>query len=180
MKGSSRVHTSVSFWRDMKEVTRDFAFGLSRASYCKQREAKRTSSVPSSFEKLPSRAESISIRKFLPRIRSSACKQYKPTMLIQLIIQLKPEICAYELMYIYLLVVVRIKCELTWLGVYVFHSEDPATTFQSCKPHFLVSLYLPTKNWIVSCIYHIATRLNSLSFIKKIFYTRQPKISWGK
>jgi hypothetical protein len=59
----------------MREVTRDFAFGLSRASYCKQREANRTNSVPSSLEKWPSRAESISIRKFLPRIRSSAYKQ---------------------------------------------------------------------------------------------------------
>ena len=74
---SCMEYTSVSFWSDKRDATRDFAFGLSRASYCKQREAKRTNSVPSSFEKWPSQAESINIKKFLPRIKSSACKRTK-------------------------------------------------------------------------------------------------------
>lgn len=69
------LSTSASFWRDIRAVTRDFAFGLSRASYCKQREAKRTNSVPSSFVKWPSKQESINIGKFLPRMRSSACNK---------------------------------------------------------------------------------------------------------
>jgi hypothetical protein len=73
----NKWHTWVSFRRGVRAVTRDFALGLSRASNCKQREAKRTSSVPSSFEKWPSKQESISIRKFFPRIRSSACQRSK-------------------------------------------------------------------------------------------------------
>lgn len=67
-----QVNTSVSFWRAVRAVSSDFAFGLSRGSYCKQRDANRTNSVPSSLEKCPSKQESISIKKFFPRIRSSA------------------------------------------------------------------------------------------------------------
>jgi hypothetical protein len=43
--------TEVSFSRGVRAFTSDLAFGLSRGSYCKQREANRNNSVPSSFEK---------------------------------------------------------------------------------------------------------------------------------
>lgn len=67
-----RWYTSVSFWREVRDVTNDFGFGRSRGSYCKQRDAKRTNSVPSSLENCPSRQESVSIWRFLSRIKSRA------------------------------------------------------------------------------------------------------------
>lgn len=63
--------TSVSFWRGVKEATNDFGFGRSRGSDCKHREANRTNSVASS-ESCPSKQESVSIWRFLSRIRSRA------------------------------------------------------------------------------------------------------------
>lgn len=69
-----KMQTSVSFWRGTKEATSDLGFGLSRGSYCRHLEAKRTSSVPSSFENWPSKQESINVWIFLSRIRSRAWK----------------------------------------------------------------------------------------------------------
>lgn len=71
---AKNAHTSVCFWRAERDVTTVLALGLSRGSYCKQREAILTSSVPSSLEKWPSKHESVSIWKFFSRIKSSACK----------------------------------------------------------------------------------------------------------
>lgn len=70
--GRTELLTSVSFCKGVKADTNDFEFGRSRGSYCKQREAKRTSSVPSSLENCPSKQESVSIWRFLSRIRSRA------------------------------------------------------------------------------------------------------------
>jgi hypothetical protein len=52
--------TLESRWREVRADSRDLTLGLSRGSYCRQRDAKRTNSVPSEFEKCPSRHESIS------------------------------------------------------------------------------------------------------------------------
>lgn len=41
--------SSVCLWMEESAATRDFAFGLLRGSYCKQREANHTSLVPESF-----------------------------------------------------------------------------------------------------------------------------------
>jgi len=68
--------TSVSFWRGAKAATNDFGLGRSLGSYCKHRDAKRTNSVPSSSENCPSKQESVSIWRFLPRITSSACTKF--------------------------------------------------------------------------------------------------------
>lgn len=71
-RGGWLYATSTSFWRGINAVTNDFVLGRSRGSYCKHREASRTSSVPSSFENCPSKQESVSIWRFLSRMRSRA------------------------------------------------------------------------------------------------------------
>lgn len=65
--------TEESLWREVSAESSDLMLGLSRGSYCKQREAKRSSSVPSEFEKWPSRQESMSTWEFFALMRSSAC-----------------------------------------------------------------------------------------------------------
>jgi len=70
------VPTSVSFWRGAKAATNDLGLGLSLGSYCKHRDAKRTSSVPSLSENCPSKQESVNICRFLSRIKSRACIKF--------------------------------------------------------------------------------------------------------
>lgn len=70
---SLRRLTSVLRCSTVSALTSIFAFGRSRGSNCKHRDASRTSSVPSSFENWSSKYESMNCDMFLLRIKSKAC-----------------------------------------------------------------------------------------------------------
>ena len=159
-------HTEVSFWRGVRAVTSNLTFGLSRGSYCKQREANLTNSVPSSFEKWLSKHESISNRKFLPRIRSSACgiilpislwfyiliwryDHFKPNHVFANLVKFN---CKVPTLYRSKIHWTQCHLKLKWKTInesvhdwvgYAFHSEDQAIGCQNCRLHFQGWSFLP-------------------------------------